>query len=472
MASSLRVTVMTIRSIGEEQKLEHLASKEARELRDALRQLMPHELTATVLLHQPVADSIYPGGWFTDVGPYDEESPVRQAVHSGSTGRFFELNEQYALNPIPSALAIDERSRQTYEKENPPEERLRQVAVERQRHRSVKWDSDRLPPRVFIHHVPLAAPVLDLLSTRVPSLGLVYALTATAEIDDTVTRLVRVAEVAGREAMRVRMHVLFGSRFERALRVDARTVARVIDKDQFAALLMVFVLTHHWWYPFDTVAAKALHAAASTPADYEQAYAANGWLPPFRLSVTTAEPAALEQLAADFLQLARHAIGRRVALDSHFLQERFYTVINLLAGRPHYVDDRDFDSATLLVSEKSRDGDYVALIHRPDADDFSCEIPVFHASQVRASRRNARTPKGQKSRRALRTVIAPGDIKPRTALLNLKPAYVIERIAAKSGGWRCVAREYDGEPCTSLIRKWSQARLEEWMDRLLFASVT
>lgn len=353
-----------------------------------LRTWLPEHLQVSIFLYQPIDLPSHPAGRLVDVGLRPSQVSnriVHQPVGAGLTGAFFARTSASEIFQ-PISQVIDEEAVRSYEAMMPLELRRSQVRLESIRYPHVKFHHDALPPvGCTIHQLALAPKALDLeLLDRFPVLGLVYTMTPDKESTPTVHHLIHVSQFVSQIALAARASCLWGkSLVDAAKREVDESLFKGKDMrprlDELVRLCVVFLLSHHWFFPHKPSAWEALKGACGGNCSY--IFDRFGWpQPPAQLPSIPEKPSSwVEILVRDLVHIARQLCG---PIPENRAPERLAsamsTALAILTGRKAWIREAD------------RKKDLVTLRPRVEVPHEGVLIPVFLAQSVKNALYNRR----------------------------------------------------------------------------------
>ena len=290
-----------------------LADDEVRRVRSSLEARVPPDYPVSIYLYQPVGADEHPDGRLVDVAPRPPGAPdgvIFQPLSAGHTGAFFSRADAAEIFE-PLVQAIDQQAIDTYGSSPlSPAGRQRQVRLESLRYPLISFPSQDLPPEgSYIHQMALAPSVAELALLDFPILGMVYTITPDGDRTREVRHLVHVSQRAGQAALFERVKLLWGEDLLLAARREVDTAYGKPDTDTFDnahRLGILFVLSHHWFYPQRPIAWRLLDDLSR-----RRWFGAFGWQPPL-LRVGPANVGLRENvdvLHRDFLHLCYQLCG-------------------------------------------------------------------------------------------------------------------------------------------------------------------
>jgi hypothetical protein len=448
------------------EELTDLANQEVELLSEDLRRVAPADLPVTIMLYQPLPHPTEPAASrLVDVGPRAAGWPLKHVVQptsAGETGGFFHTPD-YARRFIPHAREITETTRSSFP--SGPWARD-QVALERHRYPGLRWDADDCPPRgATIHHLSISPPVDDLYSTRLPSLGVVYSLTQSSSVVETVDpvqRLIHASQVVARRALMRRTALLLP---ELASTLEDFFAGHAIHSHRWSEpffLAAKFILAHHWFYPSAPAALAVLRRLTANDQCSKLIYMHHRWWPPERdLEPTDSLDSLITQVTGDLLQLGSYCFpGKAASPDAgRFLKAVVTTAFFSLAGEIAVAESSASDFS-IDSTRKAQNNDDVFLLPMLDESfDSGVLLAIYNKEKLLDQIRTV-TDESRSARLSCLRRIAPNGKRPPGRLIA-NPEGFVYNVKTNGFAMRVNAFKRRVDSGAQDMAQWMRCRLME-----------
>ena len=434
--------------------LAEACEQEIRNVSEGLGRLIPSTIPITILLYQPGQDPEGPEGTLIEVAPRPLGAPKETVVQnptSGRTGSFLNIHG-YASRFIPDTHRITREDIASYVEANDGAMRRRQVSLESKRYTTLHWPrKDRPPEGAYIHHLSISPNLTDLHSIRIPTFGIVYAITREKHpVGSTNFQvLINASQIAARLILCERALLLFGlwgsehdprsgnfnPRRKAYSLLFGNTQIKDAALDELYKLAFRFVLAHHWFYPHSPVAYRAITQLSDEKTDrVPDTYAMHAWPVPSEFRSVESVEGLGEQinvLVRDFLQVGSHLFSPAQYIESNHFETLFKifssVVISLSRNMRRLSSERDGEFT--VADETTADCPFVSLVpDRCGEKKIPTQLPVFAYEKItRVLRRDPS--KWEKDLKVCLEQISPGNTpKIYAADRNLVPEHTIELI--------------------------------------------
>ncbi|MDY7092626.1 MAG: hypothetical protein SX243_06605 [Acidobacteriota bacterium] len=325
---------------------------EEKKMREAFSGYMCPDQRISVLAFHPTPA----GGELLDIGARADDWPqdrVVQSVQAGSTGSFVR-NADDASRLRLRVSKIEKDVQEDFANESAQSDRRAQVALERRRYPNLAWDDpDRPPQGASIGHLSIAPAASSLRDKRIPVLGVVYLLDASEEaIRSQEDDAIHASLFAAKKLLQLRAGIFLCLR-DRDSRDLLQQLAQTQEgqsltpsvRDFCHRLATSFVLSHHWFYPYDPVCARLIQLYGGSELSLTEVFELHGWSAPSLHLHSADEPLNLNQLLDQALRDLASVLKYSFDVElSEFAKSRLLMAIGSAilrcAGNPLYLAGR------------------------------------------------------------------------------------------------------------------------------------